>query len=57
MSRRAAIRFTPEEQDFLKTTRKASLATIDQDGFPHVMTMGCVAKDGSKGKQCSHISE
>lgn len=48
MSRRAAIRLTPEEQDaFLRATRKASLATIDQDGFPHVVAMGFVAKDGA----------
>ena len=48
MSPRAAIRLTPEEQAaFLQTTRKASLATIDQDGFPHVVAMGFVAKDGA----------
>ncbi|MCZ6872840.1 MAG: pyridoxamine 5'-phosphate oxidase family protein [bacterium] len=48
MSRRAAIRLSPEEQEaFLGETRKASLATIDQDGFPHVVAMGFVAKDGA----------
>ena len=47
MSRRAQIRMTAEEQiDFLHTAPKASLATIGQDGFPHVVAMSFLAKDG-----------
>ena len=47
MSRRAQIRMTAEEQaEFLRTAPKASLATIDQDGFPHVVAMSFLAKDG-----------
>jgi PPOX class probable F420-dependent enzyme len=37
---------TPDEQaEFLRTAPKASLATVDQDGFPHVVAMGFLAKD------------
>ena len=47
MNRRRQIRFTPEEQaDFLRAHRKAALATIDNDGFPHVVAMNFFAKDG-----------
>jgi PPOX class probable F420-dependent enzyme len=47
MSRRTQIRMTAEEQThFLRTAPKASLATVDQDGFPHVVAMGFLAKDG-----------
>ena len=47
MSRRAQIRMTAEEQtDFLRTAPKASLATIGQDGFPHVVAMSFLAKGG-----------
>jgi nitroimidazol reductase NimA-like FMN-containing flavoprotein (pyridoxamine 5'-phosphate oxidase superfamily) len=47
MSRRQEIRMTPAEQeDFLQTASKASLSTVDQDGFPHVVAMGFLAKDG-----------
>ena len=48
MSRRNEIRMTPEEQaEFLRTAPKASFATLDQDGFPHVVAMGFFAKDGA----------
>jgi nitroimidazol reductase NimA-like FMN-containing flavoprotein (pyridoxamine 5'-phosphate oxidase superfamily) len=47
MNRRRQIRFTPEEQaDFLRAHRKAALATIDNDGFPHV-AMNFFMKDGA----------
>ncbi len=46
MSTRREIRMTPEEQEsFLQHARKASLSTVDQHGFPHVVAMGFVAKD------------
>jgi PPOX class probable F420-dependent enzyme len=48
MSPRRRIHLTPEEQAaFLQETRKAALATVDKDGFPHVVAMGFVAKDGA----------
>ena len=48
MYRRRQIRFTPEEQaDFLRAHRKAALATIDNDGFPHVVAMNFFVKDGA----------
>ena len=48
MNRRRQIRFTPEEQaDFLRAHRKAALATIDNDGFPHVVAMNFFMKDGA----------
>jgi nitroimidazol reductase NimA-like FMN-containing flavoprotein (pyridoxamine 5'-phosphate oxidase superfamily) len=47
MNRRAQIRMTAEEQAaFLRQAPKASLATIGQDGFPHVVAMSFLAKDG-----------
>lgn len=47
MSRRSAIRMTPQEQEaFLKTALKASLSTVDRNGLPHVVAMGFLAKDG-----------
>jgi PPOX class probable F420-dependent enzyme len=47
MSRRQ-IRFTPEEQAaFLREHRKASLATIGKDGFPHIVAMNFYEKDGA----------
>lgn len=47
MSRRNDIRMTPEEQEaFLEQARKASLSTVDQNGFPHVVAMGFLARDG-----------
>ena len=47
MSRRQEIQFTPEEQAwFLSQPHKAALATIDKEGFPHVVAMGYRYKDG-----------
>jgi nitroimidazol reductase NimA-like FMN-containing flavoprotein (pyridoxamine 5'-phosphate oxidase superfamily) len=47
--RRHQIRLTPEEQAaFLRDNPKCALATIDQDGFPHVVAMGFyVGEDGA----------
>jgi hypothetical protein len=40
MNRRREIQLTPEEQAaFFRKHRKAALATIDKDGFPHVVAM------------------
>ena len=37
----------PEEQAVLfRTHRKAALATLDKDGFPHVVAMNYFVKDG-----------
>lgn len=48
MAERPDIRLTAEEQDvFLRENRKAALATIDKDGFPHVVAMNFVARDGA----------
>jgi PPOX class probable F420-dependent enzyme len=48
MNRRRQIRFTPEEQAvFLREHRKAALATIDKDGFPHLVAMNFFEKDGA----------
>ena len=47
-SQRPDIQLTPEEQtEFLRQNRKAALATIDKDGFPHVVAMSYYAKDGA----------
>jgi PPOX class probable F420-dependent enzyme len=48
MNRRSQIQLSPEEQAaFFREHKKASLATIDQDGFPHVVAMNYFAKDGA----------
>ena len=48
MNRRRQIRFTPEEQTvFMRQHRKGALATIDKDGFPHVVAMNFYVKDGA----------
>ena len=45
---RPDIRLTPEEQEaFLRENRKCALATIDGDGFPHVVAMNFVVHDGA----------
>jgi PPOX class probable F420-dependent enzyme len=45
---RPDIRLTPEEQAaFLRQNRKCALATVDKDGFPHVVAMNFVARDGA----------
>ena len=47
MNRRKQIGLTPAEQaEFLSQPHKAALATVDQDGFPHVVAMGYRYKDG-----------
>src|SRR5262249_33537016 len=48
MNRRRQIRFTPEEQAaFLREHRKAALATVGEDGFPHVVAMNFYVEDGA----------
>jgi PPOX class probable F420-dependent enzyme len=45
---RPDIRLTPDEQEaFLRANRKCALATIDGDGFPHVVAMNFVVHDGA----------
>jgi PPOX class probable F420-dependent enzyme len=48
MNRRRQIRLSPEEQAaFFRQHRKAALATLDKDGFPHVVAMNFFVKDGA----------
>jgi PPOX class probable F420-dependent enzyme len=48
MNRRRQIQLSPDEQAaFLREHRKAALATIGKDGFPHVVAMNFLAKDGA----------
>jgi PPOX class probable F420-dependent enzyme len=48
MNRRQQIQLSPEEQAaFFREQHQAALATVDQDGFPHVVGMNYVAKDGA----------
>jgi PPOX class probable F420-dependent enzyme len=48
MNRRRQIQLSPEEQAaFLREHRKAALATLDKDGFPHVVAMNFFVKDGT----------
>ena len=48
MAQRPDIRLTPGEQAaFLREHRKAALATVDQEGFPHVVAMNFVVRDGA----------
>jgi PPOX class probable F420-dependent enzyme len=48
MNRRRQIQLSPDEQTaFLREQRKAALATLDQHGFPHVVAMNYLAKDGA----------
>src|SRR5438874_8848072 len=47
-NRRQQIQLTPDEQAaFFRERKKAALATIDKDGFPHVVAMNYVARDGA----------
>jgi PPOX class probable F420-dependent enzyme len=47
-SRRQQIQLSPDEQAaFFRERKKAALATIDKDGFPHVVAMNYVARDGA----------
>src|ERR1700682_5941828 len=46
-NRRQQIQLSPDEQAaFFRERKKAALATIDKDGFPHVVAMNYVARDG-----------
>ncbi|MGH8009611.1 MAG: pyridoxamine 5'-phosphate oxidase family protein [Candidatus Binatia bacterium] len=48
MNQQRKIQLTPDEQAaFLQEPHKAALATVDKDGFPHVVAMGFLAKDGA----------
>ena len=45
--RRRQITLTEEEQAaFLRANRKAALATLDRDGFPHLVAMTFGVRDG-----------
>jgi len=46
MNKQRQIQLTPAEQAaFLQEGHTAALATLDKDGFPHVVAMGFLAKD------------
>jgi PPOX class probable F420-dependent enzyme len=48
MAERPDIRLTSDEQaTFLREHRKAALATVDRHGFPHVVAMNFVVRDGA----------
>jgi PPOX class probable F420-dependent enzyme len=48
MNRRQHIQLSPDEQaTFLRQHTKAALATLDKDGFPHVVGMSYFVKDGA----------
>ena len=48
INRRRQIQLTPDEQAaFFRERKKAALATIDKDGFPHVVAMNYFARDGA----------
>jgi PPOX class probable F420-dependent enzyme len=48
MTRRSQIQLTPDEQAaFLREPLKAALATLDKDGFPHLVAMSFLARDGA----------
>jgi PPOX class probable F420-dependent enzyme len=45
--RRRQIQLSPEEQEaFFAANRKAALATLDKDGYPHLVAMTYGVKDG-----------
>jgi PPOX class probable F420-dependent enzyme len=47
-NRRQQIRLSPDEQTaFFRERKKAAFATIDKDGFPHVVAMNYFARDGA----------
>jgi nitroimidazol reductase NimA-like FMN-containing flavoprotein (pyridoxamine 5'-phosphate oxidase superfamily) len=47
-NRRQQIQLSSDEQAaFFRERKKAALATIDKDGFPHVVAMNYVARDGA----------
>jgi nitroimidazol reductase NimA-like FMN-containing flavoprotein (pyridoxamine 5'-phosphate oxidase superfamily) len=48
MAERPDIRLTTDEQAaFLREHRKAALATIDKNGYPHVTAMNFIMRDGA----------
>ena len=48
MSPRPNIELTPDEQAaFFHDHHKCALATLDRDGFPHVVAMNFFVKDGA----------
>ena len=48
MNKQRQIQLTPAEQAaFLQEGHKVALATLDKDGFPHVVAIGFLAKDGA----------
>jgi PPOX class probable F420-dependent enzyme len=48
MNRREQIKLTPEEQTaLLRNCRKVALATVGNDGFPHLVAMNYIARDGT----------
>jgi PPOX class probable F420-dependent enzyme len=48
MAERPDIRLTPDEQAaFLRDNRKCALATVDQEGFPHLVAMNFTVRDGA----------
>jgi nitroimidazol reductase NimA-like FMN-containing flavoprotein (pyridoxamine 5'-phosphate oxidase superfamily) len=45
---RPDIRLTPDEQDvFLREQRKCALATLDGNGFPHIVAMNFIYRDAA----------
>ncbi|HTT78867.1 MAG TPA: pyridoxamine 5'-phosphate oxidase family protein [Stellaceae bacterium] len=45
---RPDIRLTPDEQEaFLRGHKKCALATLDRHGFPHLVAMNFVYRDGA----------
>jgi len=47
-NRQDLIKFTPDEREqFLTKNGKCSLATLDKDGFPHVVAMNYSWRDGA----------
>src|ERR1043166_1500017 len=47
-NRRQQIQLSPDEQAaFFRERKKAALATIGKDGFPHVVAMNYFAGDGA----------
>ena len=48
MSRRDQIRMTPEEAEaFLEEGRTVTIATVGRDGWPHLMPLWYVLRDGT----------
>jgi nitroimidazol reductase NimA-like FMN-containing flavoprotein (pyridoxamine 5'-phosphate oxidase superfamily) len=48
VNRREQIKLSEDEQTaFLRECRKVSLATIDKEGYPHLVAMNFIAVDGT----------